>query len=355
MISTVSMSEANKPFGYWVLCLNKFRFSSFLLLAAGILLIAGCGGGSSPSPGAQRPDLTSIAWSGSQFVVVGYLYEPPATGVSYGKGIILTSPDGNAWTTSLSDGAKGLNCIIWNGSRFVVGSSNAILTSADGLVWTQSTTMGGSIYGVVWSGAQFVAVGGDYNETNNTDTGFTLTSPDAFTWTARTSGTPYTFHDVAWSGSQYVAVAGGLSHVTAGTILTSPDGITWTSRLSDPAYKLSGITWSGTQFVAVGGTATTPAILTSPDGITWTPRTSGTLGSLYGVIWSGSQFVAVGGTGSSGVILTSPDGITWADRTAGVAYNLLSAAWSGSQFVAVGLNGEIVRSPDGITWTVSNL
>ena len=85
--------------------------------------------------------------------------------------------------------------------------------------------------------------------------GTILTSSNGITWTTRTSGTTNSLYGVTWSGTQFVVV--GLS----GTILTSPDGITWTTRTSGTTNALNGVIWSGTQFVVVGNIGT---ILTSP-------------------------------------------------------------------------------------------
>ena len=66
---------------------------------------------------------------------------------------------------------------------------------------------------------------------------------------------------IVWSGSQFVAV-GGL-YVAA--IFTSPDGVAWTPQIPYTDYNpLHGIAWSGNQFVAVGENG---IILTSPDGV----------------------------------------------------------------------------------------
>ena len=61
--------------------------------------------------------LLSIAWSGSQFVVVG------------DKGAILTSPDGHTWTPQNSGTTNELNGVTWSGSQFVVVGDGTILTS----------------------------------------------------------------------------------------------------------------------------------------------------------------------------------------------------------------------------------
>jgi len=242
----------------------------------------------------------------------------------------------------------GLSAVIWSGTQFVAVGGNSgggsILTSPDGITWTpRASGTSNGLQGVTWSGTQFVAVG---------FYGTILTSPDGITWTSRVSGTVNLLYGVAWSGAEFVAVG------FYGTILTSPDGITWTSRSSNSSMNdvLQAVTWSGSQFVAVGRGG---VVLTSPDGITWTPRSSalGTIGYVNSIIWSGTQFVVVGtftASCCSGEILTSPDGINWTSHTSGTSDDLLGVVWSGTQYVAVGGSGNsatIFTSPDGITWT----
>jgi len=177
-----------------------------------------------------------------------------------------------------------------SGSSLVVVGANYVPITVLGMpVTSRMSGTTNSLWGVAWSGTQFVAVG---------DNGIILTSTDGITWTSRTSGTTqHLFGGVAWSGTQFVAV--GIS----GIILTSPDGIVWTTRTSGTGLPLDGVNWSGTQFVAVGGGGADGIILTSPDGITWTRQASGTTNRLFGVVWSGTQSVIVG---ANGTILTFP-------------------------------------------------
>lgn len=267
--------------------------------------------------------LTSVIWSGTQFVAVA------------NNGGIFSSPDGITWTTRIpgpnsSGPGSTLMSVAWSATqmRFVAVGINYIMTSSDGITWAQNTTApisSTTLNGVTWSGTEFVAVG---NAT-------ILTSPDGLTWTPRTSGTASVLRSVAWSGIHYVAVG----DVT----LISPDGINWT-KTADGSTGWNSIAWSGNQFIEVGSTGN---IRTSADGITWTARPVQPT-ELNSVIWTGTQFVAVGGPGGGGAsypgyVITSPDGITWTSRTIGalgtqfgVSHTLLGVAWSGTTLVAVG-------------------
>ena len=277
-------------------------------------------------------DLQSVAWSGSNFVSVGNVYNQWSLPWSP----VFTSPDGITWTprspTSLD--ADFLSDVIWAGSQFMaVGFKSAmatysIFTSPDGVTWTgQDPSTRPYLYGITWSGTQFAATG-DF---------FIYSSPDGTAWTRHQPtafySTPQSYRDIVWSGSKFVAVG------SLGISVTSPDGLAWTEHYSGISDSLYGIAWSGTQFVAVGESG---KILTSSDGATWTLRASGTSSRLEDVVWSGTQFVAVG---QSGTIITSSDGVTWAPWYSGVTIDLHGITWSGSQYVVVG-KSIIITSPE---------
>jgi serine/threonine protein kinase len=74
--------------------------------------------------------LSAVAWSGSQFVVVGgsaFGGEPSVGNTT--TGTILTSPDGRSWTAQHSGTSQFLYDVAWSGSQFVVVGGNIILTS----------------------------------------------------------------------------------------------------------------------------------------------------------------------------------------------------------------------------------
>jgi hypothetical protein len=133
---------------------------------------------------------------------------------------------------------------------------------------------------VARSGTQFVAVG----------ISDVLTSIDGITWTTRlSSGTSVTYTRVIWSGSQFVAVGGAGSG--GSVVLTSSDGVTWNARSVPQTGYLLGITWTGTRFVAGAGGG---HYLISPDGATWTVENMGVTAIINSLAWSGTELVAVG-------------------------------------------------------------
>jgi len=91
-------------------------------------------------------------------------------GGSPGDNGILTSPDGRSWTAQPSGTSRALFDVAWSGSQFVVvGDGGTILTSSDGRSWTaQPSGTSLQLKSVVWSGSEFVIVG---------DGGTILTSP----------------------------------------------------------------------------------------------------------------------------------------------------------------------------------
>ncbi len=177
--------------------------------------------------------------------------------------------------------------------------------------------------------------------------GTILYSTDSKIWTPSIKITPQNLNAIATNGSLAIAVGDN------GTIVTSKDGIIWTVTTSVPTTtKLHGISYtSAGNWLAVGAGGT---ILTSGDGLTWTAQKSGSSADLKGV---GSmtnftnnvtsyQFIVVG---ANGTILSSPDAITWTAQSANTTanFNALSAS---NQFLAVGSGGTVVVSLDGITW-----
>ena len=74
-----------------------------------------------------------------------------------------------------------------------------------------------------------------------------MTSPDAVTWTTRTSGTSVILYKVKWINetSRYVAVG------DSGKVLYSTDGITWNNTTVASA-NLRGIAYFNGKYIVTG-------------------------------------------------------------------------------------------------------
>ena len=134
---------------------------------------------------------------------------------------------------------------------------------------------------------------------------------------------------------------------SAGTLLTSPDARSWTRRTSGSTATLSGAAgWPG-GFVVSGQNGT---LLTSADGQSWTARSSGTTRWLWRVRWLADRLVAVG---DGGTVLTSTNGTSWTTRSTPSATWWNDVAWQSGWFCLVGDGGVVALSQDLSTWVES--
>jgi hypothetical protein len=244
---------------------------------------------------------TGVAWGQGHYLAVGGAFACGGSvhgGTFFCNGSYSTavSSDGRNWAFSYPGSFSGpeqrwLRSAAWIGTRWIaVGDRGVVMTSPDGQSWTTvSNSDNISLKGVEWTGGLAVAVGPQG----------VMTSTDGTLWTWR--GGPTGLTSLVWAGSATTSAGQLVAVGTGGVIYTSPDGIAWTSRESGLIHheSLYGVTWTGTHFVAVGEGG---VILTSRNGITWSVRNSGVKEQLNAVAWSGEKLVAVG----NGFILTSP-------------------------------------------------
>lgn len=295
--------------------------------------------------------LNSIAYANGLFVAVG-MGTPTKTGAA----LIMTSPDGIAWTindTVANDYSAQLFSALYGGGTWVVSGSSgsATFTSTDGLTWTQRTTPSGVIVGTGAYGAGLFVLSGNGNTV--------LTSPDGATWTrtavagAIGASSPVIF-DVAFTGGKFVAVGRDSNFV--GVAYTSTDAVTWTpsNAIANSSNGFITVATNGSTFVAAGNAN----LFSSPDGVTWTKQTSALTSSARQL---GPQFEGASGAafangllfvlGNYGSITTSTDGATWTRRSTGTTNDLLGLLYNGTQFVASGSGGTILTSTDGTVWS----
>ena len=177
---------------------------------------------------------------------------------------VLTSTDGTAWSVSHRFSPDEVNDFVWTGSVYVAVTvdesleGGSIFRSTDLVTWTEVVSDIEAQHGVAWNGNLFVAVG------RWSVSGSQIrTSPDGVTWTEVPAGTIQGLFDVVWTGSQFVAVGG------SSTILTSPDGAVWTPQTAPaPSKTPYSLLWTGSELLAFG--FLTDDFWRSDDGVLWT-------------------------------------------------------------------------------------
>ena len=272
--------------------------------------------------------LEGIAWGGSQWI---------GTGAG-----LFTSPDAVNWTQRVS----GIIFYTagWNGSQYLaIGSDSTgndlAALSADGVQWTMRPI---GITGVTPMLAS-LALATDRRTWVLTTGSTLLTSTDGVTWQSASVLATLDLQAVIWTGAEFVAVG-------SGGMATSADGNAWSIQ---PVVDLNATIWAGDHFVAVGQVRSTGqgAAYLSADGLAWTPATLPPGGPTAAFAWTGSQLVAVG---ASGCVYTSPTGDVWTRQAVPgsvAATNFRSVASNGNTLVAVG-NEAAIMSTDGSVWTV---
>lgn len=296
-------------------------------------------------PYPAQDGLGAAAFMGTSIVVVG------------DNGLSMKSDDGGATWARHWMGTDQSFCQVVYGSQLVaVGGGNLVAASADGVTWSRYplTAAGGAIPNcndVMWTGSQYVAVGGYFDEGGGVVRPAIFASTDGITWTQRTTSvTGGGLASIAWNGSRFVAVGYGM-------VLTSTDGITWQNNSSGMSgVALFNVVWAADQGSHSGGDKffafdRNAKVYLSSDGTSWSSRSTGSLGITWSV-WDGKNVVGVG----DGITTAkSGSGTSWSEKASGVSSALWDIAYSSSMgYVAVGDDHTILTSSNGTTWTRRN-
>lgn len=246
-----------------------------------------------------------VAYGAGLYVVVG------------ASGVILTSPDGTAWTSRTSGVATNFSVVEYDSiaGRFIAIHQSGIRVSTDGITWAAATlpyTVGRAYTGS-WSSKVLQYLNGAWwavmdNEVllKSTDGGLNWTIAVGF-------GTP---------------VNNGLCHTNTSRApqgLMSANGMVFAFSSNVPGFM-------------VGNTATNSWSYKNPSGANTT---------YYAAAYGAGLYVVVG---AGGAIYTSADLNTWTQRTSGTATLLTYVVSSGNEFIAGGAS-YAARSTDGITWS----
>ena len=245
-------------------------------------------------------------------------------------------PGVTAWTqaTVPTGFVSDLSAVTYSGSQFIaLGTDGSIVTSTDGNAWTSAVSipnvnarMNSLTFGLVSSVTTYVAVGNGGNIFTSTD----LTAA----WTPAASNTMDDLYNVSFLNNGFVATGAN------GTLLTSAaDAITWVSRNSTTSTALRGAAYgtgpaagASAQYVVVGDSGT---IVTSTDGTTWN-LTPPPLSQDLRAISFGTRFVAVG---QGGAVVYSDDAINWSVSSVLGSPDLASIIFTPAMYLAVGPSG----------------
>ena len=266
------------------------------------------------------------------------------------------------WSVVNSGDATTLSQVIWTGAQFVAAGGDTVMTSPDGLKWT-AKHLGppSSLFAIAANNGACVALSLD---------GAILTSQDLVNWAGRqppdlaaraspAGGAPPTAErlvDIAYTGTSFEIVG---EH---GSILRSTNGETWGafrftfSPSGIPAQANSGNStfhrtdWtSGNLMVAAAADGLWYRLKEPVSGYVHWDKAPYSTANMHDVAWNGSVFVAVGNQPTN--LYSSDDALNWTRRNSGVSADLLGVTQAGGQFVAVGANGTIITSPDGANWS----
>lgn len=246
-------------------------------------------------------------------------------------------------------------------ARVPVGTNGQVLTAdstaAAGVKWATASS------GVIsWTSRKANTTGNqgittiEYNGSNlyvaAGENGTLFTSPDALTWTSRTSGFGTNrINCVAFGNGLWVAVGAN------GTITTSTDGITWTARTSNVSTSsLQYVKYANSLWVAVGnGLNGAGGITTSSDGTTWTQRTtSGTIGANANCVNYANGYWVLGANHSTNNAAHSTNGTTWTSFATGSGTPVQFAIYINGNWItgqgSADPNGRFVASVPTGSW-----
>jgi hypothetical protein len=302
-------------------------------------------------------DSVSANITPAPFVATGYPADQQWEAVTYGAGKfvavassgdgnrVMTSTNGNYWTSRTSASNSNWQGITYADNQFVAVGSNAVMTSPDGITWTSRTAPNGEWQAITNCGGLYVA-------TATWGSNYIMSSTNGIDWTVRTPSTAWSHDAVACSAEvpRFVSVSmygRGWSSANGTTLWStqnpgaivdirtvafgngrfswleystnsgnrygaySTNGVNWTNTASAPANQWKYITYGGNKFIAVAEGGVNSRSAYSTDGANWTLGSGVPNNSWQGVAYGAGKYVAVANSGTGNRVMTSTNGQSW--------------------------------------------
>lgn len=198
--------------------------------------------------------LLSVAWNGNEIVAGGY-----REGSSSGLGPeVVVSTDGRTWErVSLPDDAPLIQRIAWTGTEFLAVGYPWLLRSSDGRRWStvQLGPKGPGPLFMYWTGVAtdgtMVAVVGEWRQGHGA-IGYLARKTPQGEWEVQELAELPRPDNIYWMGDYFLAVGARGVIPTVGSVMTSRDGAAWTSRLKGFDGSVYAFATDGKISIAVG-------------------------------------------------------------------------------------------------------
>lgn len=254
------------------------------------------------------------------------------------------------------------NDIAFNGKCFVIVGNGAstekdgvIVTSTDGIKWSTVKKDIDKLKDVIWTGKEFICVGGEDEYYGKGSTGVVYSSKDGINWNKICEcNIELSFRKVAYNGSTAVAITGDINATESSGIYYSKDFINWTPVETDIRQYPTDVIWTGKKFIVAGKFNT---IFTSNDGSKWEVIQAGPSHSWdFEIICNYDKFILV----SDKCISVSEDKLKWKRiYDMGISANNTSLVYSNNKYTAIAndrynnMFDNIAITNDGSGWSTN--
>jgi len=311
----------------------------------------------------------------SQYMVWnGTIFLANSTATANGSNSKLyTSYDGVIWTTISIPPTFPLTAIGWNGSMWVVGTTNGnIYYTYDPTAqtkWNYTNYNLNYIIGLSWNGKYFLM--------NQNGSPFLSYSLNGIDWIPTKSNVNFNNNGIktveynslrphSITIPRYMVIAGGGSTISANCITYSYNGVSW-SNVNTSIFNnyCLCIQYNGKIWIAGGGSSGN-TLAYSYDGFSWTGLGNFIFQYLcYGLYWNGIFWLACGRDMGNSIAI-SYDGLIWSTvlknnvifSSTSTTGGVQSITSNGSLFVATGTGitttNCIAYSSNGTTWQSTN-